>query len=810
MKYAPLAAVAVVTVSLVVTGRAQGDAQPAAVLATPALTPASVQPKPPLASTPPAAPLPPAGSELAQPDTSRLAPFEKGIEFQPKGAADKVAFSLDDADLSELLRVMGQLTGRRFIIATTKIKSFKASVFSPQKITVAEAYQAFLAILQSNALTVLPSGGFWKVVDTLDVTRQSSLPLARGSEPVSAEERYVTRIQRLAHASAEELATNVLAKFQSRDGTAVAYGPGNLLILTDTGENIRRMLKIVEEIDVASDGARDRVWMEPLFYVASADMEKKLGEIFDLKSAAKPAVAPAGAAAVALSTSGDDHLARLVALDRPNALVIVGTKAAYDRALAFIRRIDVPVSSEGDIHVVALQHADAKKIVPAINEAVQGASAASGAPGAVGRASSGPLSILEGKVLVSAEETTNSILVTSSERDFGAVRDVIRKLDLPRRQVYIEAVVMDVTMKRSTDIGVKLHGIDSVSDGSSTVFGGIDAVGSITGPSLTDTTLQAFALGVKGPSVTALGMTIPAFGAMINLYAKTEEADILSTPHILATDNTPAEIHVQLNTSLQQNAPSISSLGSLGGASGASSSLASLGSFTAPAAQNYGKIGPKIKVTPHLNGADEVRLEVEETISDLVGDAPSGTLGTVSFLERGATTTLTVRDQETVVIGGLVRDKVSHTTVKTPILGDIPLLGALFRHKSDTVEKSNLVLILTPYIIREQDDLRRIFERKMQERQEFIDHSTIFSMHDYEPHKDYTRTRGLLEEVRQRSLEVEERRTADLAMRPKEVKEHEGTEPLDLPTAPLAAPVTVARPNGATPTVARAVERVER
>jgi general secretion pathway protein D len=222
-----------------------------------------------------------------------------------------------------------------------------------------------------------------------------------------------------------------------------------------------------------------------------------------------------------------------------------------------------------------------------------------------------------------------------------------------------------------------------------------------------------------------------------------------------------------------------------------------------------------VKITPHLNGADEVRLEVEETISDLVGDTSVGTLGTVPFMERGATTTLTVRDQETVVIGGLVRDKIAHTTVKTPILGDIPILGALFRHKSDTVEKSNLVLVLTPYIIREQDDLRRIFERKMQERQEFIDHSTIFSMHDWQPHKDYTRTRGLLEEIRQRGMDVEERKKADEMMRPRDVKVHEGTDPIDLGPAepsPRARPddaSTPAPPRAGMPSASRAIQRVE-
>jgi general secretion pathway protein D len=739
-----------------------------------------------------------------QSDTSRLPQFEKGMEFLPKSPTDKVAFSLEDADLNELLRVIGEITGRRFVVAAAKVKSFKATVYSPQKITVAEAYQVFLAILQANDLTLLPSGNFWKVVDTHEITKQVT-PVTRHGEATTTEERYVTRIHRLQHVSADDVATGVLSKFQTHDGSIVTYPAGNLLIMTDTGDNIRRMTRILEDIDVGS--ATDKVWLEPLFYIPSADMEKRLTDIFDLKKDAKD-----GKPAQAQQGMGELRLTKLVALDRPNAIVIVGSETSYRRALEFIKRIDVQVTSEGDIHVVPLQYADAKKIVPSLNEAVQGASAAGTTSAA--KPGAGPLAILESSVKISAEETTNSILVTSSEHDFVAVREVIAKLDKPRRQVFIEAVVMDLSLKQTNALGVKWHGADvsSGAGGDSIFYGGMTPLASIGAP-LTEGTadLQALALGVRGPSVNALGMTLPAFGAIIEASTNTEDFDILQTPHILATDNMPAEIHSQLNTSLQRNAPSLASLPSGANGANALSALSTLGLGTAPATQNYGKIGPKIKITPHLNASDEVRLDVEESISDATGEV-LGTLGTVPFMERGATTTLTVRDQQTVVIGGLVRDKTSHTTVKTPILGDIPILGALFRQTSTTTEKSNLVLVLTPYIIREQDDLRRIYERKMQERQDFLDHSALFNAHKYEAPKDYTRTHGLLEDVRQQMMRVDEKRAADEAIHPAQPKVHEASEPLDLP-APRSAPPqtpsqsTNAGAGGTGP--ARALDKIE-
>ncbi len=681
---------------------------PAGVVAQPTVVPAKITTRPAPSSP---APTPEKG------DPPSLTTIPPEIPFEPKSPDYKVALTLDDADLSDLVRTIGQLTGRRFVVASAHAKGLKATLYAPEKVSVAEAYQAFLAVLQANGLTVLPSGAFWKIVDTQDVTKQPT-PVSRAGEGITGEERYVTRVLRLHHVNAEDIADNVLGKFATHDGSVVPYAPGNLVILTDTGENIRRMQRILEDVDVAAPG--DKVWLEPLNYVSAAQVQKELAEVFDLKAAAP---GKGGAAAPAM-----DRLTRLVAIDHPNALVIVGSEAAYARVLSFVQRLDLPASNQGMIHVIPLEHADAKKIVPALNESLQGA-ARSGAPSGAGTE---PLAMLESQVRVSAEETTNSILVTSSDRDFAIVRDVIAKLDKPRRQVYIEAVVMDVDVERSTGVGVQYHGLGSLGSSGATLYGGMNPFASASQPggaaagSLTDTTLQALALGVAGPAVTALGMTIPAFGAFVQASTHTLDSDIMQTPHILATDNIQSEFHVTVNRSLQQNYPSYASLSSLaGGTSGAASAASSLVG-TAPAMQNYKALGPQIKITPHLNESDDVRLDIVETISDTTG-ITEGALGSLPFTERGATTTLTVHDQKTAVIGGLVADKVSHEVVKIPILGDIPLLGALFRHTNDAKQKTDLVLVLTPYIIRDQEDMRRIVVRRMEERQELLDHQALFS-----------------------------------------------------------------------------------
>ncbi|HXN33997.1 MAG TPA: type II secretion system secretin GspD [Polyangiaceae bacterium] len=763
-------------------------------------------------------------------DTQGLAQFETGIEYAPRAGEERVSFSLEDADLAELVRVIGELTGKRFIFGG-KVRNIKATVFSPQKVTVAEAYQAFLSILEANGLTVVPHGRFYKIVESPDA--KMGAPVYVAGQTGTNEDRYITRIHRLRHVSAEEVA-NVLGHFKSKDGDLTVYGPGNLLIITDTGTNIQRMMHILEDVDVG--GVGDQIWIEPIHYGMASDIQARLDEVFDLKAGAAKDPKLAG-----MAGNSDLHIAKILSDDRSNSLVIISTERAYLRILEFIRRLDVPLrTGEGEIHVLALQHADAVDLAKTLTEIVTGAVAAGTGGGAPGKPGSTPLAIFESGVKVSADKSTNSIVVTSSLRDFANLRTVIDKLDQPRRQVFIEAVIMDLTIDRENQAGVSFHAGDILNNaaaaGPTTIFGGLNPFKTILLPSPTDTSLNAFALGIRGPGIAGTenllgtGISIPAFGVLINALASTNDADILSTPHILATDNIPAEINVGQNIPLQTNFGGFGALpGAAGAAGGALGALGGLGGFGATAPRQ--DIGTKVKIVPHLNDSDEVRLEVTEEISDVTGQQPIGTLGVVPFSKRTAQTQLVVKDQQTVVIGGLVRNRIARTQTKIPLLGDIPVLGVLFRSSSSAMQKSNLILVLTPYIIREQSDLRTVFERKMQERQEFLDHYFVFGdQTEYEPPKDYSRLNGLLENIRESFEQVAEQRRIEELTRPRELQRHEPGLPLELPTTMGSGPPTgillQPTPPGASPQApnptppapptlnvappARNVERIER
>jgi general secretion pathway protein D len=298
--------------------------------------------------------------------------------------------------------------------------------------------------------------------------------------------------------------------------------------------------------------------------------------------------------------------------------------------------------------------------------------------------------------------------------------------------------------------------------------------------------------------------------------------NIIATPHILALDNQDATISIGQNIPLQQNVGG--GLGALAGAAGAAGGAAGGlgglplgllgGGFSAPRQD----VGTKIKVKPHVNDSDQIRLELSEEISE--AGAAVGALGAIPINKRTAETQLVVRDQQTVVIGGLVRDVVINQETKIPVLGDIPILGYLFKQSVKTKQKQNLLLVLTPYVIRSPEDLRAIFEKKMQERQEFIDRYFVFNEGaSWSPPKDYRRANGLVEAIRQEIMQQEEKARIEAEAVRAPPKVHIPGQPIPLPAvgaghhgaaaeepapagaagAPAAAPAQGGRPRPARP-----------
>lgn len=681
--------------------------------------------------------------------------------YRPKPGGHLVKFNLEDADLAELVNHISGLTGRRFIYGA-KVRQIKVTVVSPDAVTLNEAYEAFLSILEANGMTVVPHGRFLKIVDSSGIVSRDTPIYSRGA-PVPETDRMVTRLYRLKHVLPSEVA-KVLTKFKSKDGDISNYDEGQLLIITDTGTQIRRMIRLIEEMDLG--GVSSRMWIEPVHYGSAADLAKQLNEIYDLSKK------QAG--------GGGGGLERVIAEEMTNSLIIVGTEDSYLNLLELLKRIDVAPSAEGRIQVLPLQNADAEDLAKTLTRMVGSGSKKAAQP--AGQTTE----VFEGEILITADKPTNSLIISSSAHDLAQLRLVIEKLDKKRRQVFIEAVIMDVGVDRSKSLNIAYHAglTDVPSDGSLTVAGFEASKSAFPGLD----SLQGAALGAFGPQQQVnlgsnVGLSIPAFGVLISALASSGDSNVLSTPHIIALDNTEAEISIGENIPLQTNIAG-GGMPNLGALAGGGQNNAGLGALGALGGFGFGgfnaqraEVGTKVKIVPHINQENQVRLELEEEISN--PGAPTGQLGAVPITKRTAKTTVVVDDQQTIVIGGLMRDDQTQNATKIPILGDLPVLGFLFRTNGEKLRKTNLLLILTPHVIRDQEDLRQVFERKMQERQQFLDRFFVFTS-DWEPPRDYSRTNGLLEEVRKAYFEIEERERLEEEGRPEEEKFHEPSSPLEL------------------------------
>lgn len=719
--------------------------------------------------------------------------FNTGIEYKRTSPRARVTFNLEDAELKDLVKVISGMTGRRFILPT-KLRSIKATIFAPSKVTVAEAYRAFLSILRINGMTVVRDGRYLRIIDTKGVETENT-PISRNGR-IPNDARYITRLEKLTDVTATD-AAELLTRFKTEEGSVTAYAPTNTVIITDTGTSIRRMLQVLRAVDVPSTG--EQIWIEPVHYATASELASRLQEIFPVgdgessggqgKPRPKPNT-PNNAGSSEPGSVGDGKgvsIKKILADERTNSLIILASERGYMRLLEMIRQLDVPLEGEGRIHVHPIQYGDAEQISSTLSNLISGSGPSGGGRGNRGNraannnnASSGSTDIFEGQIRVTAHPSANSLVITSSLHDYAALKRVIGRLDSPRRQVFIEAVIMELSVNRTRSLGIGFHsGIpDFPSDGSIGLFGknAVQSLAAPVGALSNQEALTGLALGVRGPDIEesqqlGLSFTVPAFGVVLNAFANTTDANILSTPHIMAMDNEEAEISVGQNVPLQTSGFGAGNLGALAGAGGANNQAAGgltglaglaglAGGFGAAPRQD---VGTTLRVTPHINENNQVRLEIEQEISSAQEEV-EGSLGVRSLNRRTAKTQMMVNDQQTVVIGGLMSDEIQKAEQKIPILGDIPLIGILFRNTRTVKRKNNLLLFLTPYIVRDGADLRHIFERKMRERQDFLDRYLLFSDTEYEPPIDYSRTRGLVAEIFSEMRDLEEERRLRLAI----------------------------------------------
>ncbi len=581
--------------------------------------------------------------------------------------AEPVTFNLKEADITAVANTVAEVTGKNFVI-DPRVKG-KVTIISSRAMEREEIYQIFLSVLQVHGFAAIEAGNVVKIVPSANA-KQIAVPLASRKKPGKLDE-LVTRVIELNNVPAAQLVP-ILRPLVPQQGHLVAYPPSNSLVISDHAANIERLYDIIKRIDKPSVDEIDIVNLKN----ASAT------EVVRILNSLQGAGA-AGGNQAALSARPT-----LVADERTNSILISGEPTARLRLLAVISHLDTPLESGGNTHVIYLHYADAvemREVLTGVSESI-----ADDQDGGADGAAAAPAT----PITIQADEGTNALIITAPPEEFLELQDVIRKLDIRRAQVQVEAVIAEVSGGTAAAIGVQLQSTTSLD--SSGAFGGT-SFNSPTGlvPSITDAAANpaavnggGLALGFIDGTTTFGGAEILNLGALVNLINNDTSSNILSTPSLLTLDNQEAEIVVG------QNVPFVTG------------SQATTGGVATPFQTiERQDVGIILRVTPQINEGDAVRLDIEQETSSVTNSALAEDIITNT---REIRTSVLVEDGSIVVLGGLIEDQLNETVQKVPGLGDIPVLGHLFRFKETTFDKTNTMVFLRPLIIRNESQARYI------------------------------------------------------------------------------------------------------
>lgn len=560
-------------------------------------------------------------------------------------SAEKVTLTLNDADIRDLIRWAGDITDKN-IIVHPNVKG-KVSVMSGDPMTREEAYQVFLSVLQVHGFAAIPSGDTLKIIPDA-LAKQFSVPITgrdsdgeiKGRE-FSGGEDLVVRIAKVRNVSATQLIA-LLRPLVMQVGHLAAYPATNSIIIADRAANVEKVLQIIHRLDQV--GVVD-IELIPLSFASAK-------EVIELVNKLLPKQQDKGA---------EDKAINLAADDRSNSILLTGDPATRQQIRSLIQRLDQPLSGDGNTQVIYLNYAKAADIVP-ILESVSGSVQKSEKSQASANV----------EVNIKADESLNALVITAPPALLKTIKGVIGKLDVRRSQVLVEALIVEV----NEDLGNNL-GIEWRTDGDSNTF-----AGSNTFPS----DLGQFSGDTSGDLVKGLSLGYFRGGelrAVINALASETNANILSTPTIMALDNEEAQILVG------ESVPFIT---------GSESREGNTNPFQTVERQD---IGVTLKVRPRINNDDSVTLEIEQTVESVLPTDPDLETADIRTSKREVKTRVLIGDDDILVLGGLIDDTLSEVESKVPLLGDLPLLGRLFKSTSTQTKKNNLMVFIHPIILRD-------------------------------------------------------------------------------------------------------------
>jgi general secretion pathway protein D len=579
-----------------------------------------------------------------------------------------------DADIRQVIEAVGEVTGKNFIL-DPRVKA-QVTMLSSSPMSTDAFYAAFLSLLSVYGFVAVPSGDVIKILPDANARQQPGAELDGGRE---RPDDIVTRVIAVKKVAAAQLVP-ILRPLIPQYGHLAAHPPSNILIISDRSANVDRMTRIIARIDQAADQDYEILRLE---HASASEIVKIIGA---LNQGAQQA------------EGGGGPRVTVVADERTNSLLISGDKNERLRYRALVTHLDTPLEEGGDTQVRYLRYADAKQLATQLQSQFTGG----GTPVKDGAAA--PPS-QRGDISIWADESTNALIITAPPKVMRSMNSVIDKLDIRRLQVLVEAIIVEISSDRASDLGItwavgdsdlenvvgvtKFPGTTGVTGVAAGIIGRGSGTGTGAGAAADPTALVRNGLSMGVGRLSSSGLS---FVGLIEALESDGNSNIIGTPVLVTLDNEEAEIKVG------QEVPFVT------------------GQFTNTGAQTGATVNPfqtiqrqqvglTLKLTPQINEGNAVLLKIQQEVSSLL---PSSQAVDLITANRNINTTVIVENSATLVLGGLIEDRLSENQSRVPILGRIPLLGALFRADNNRKSKTNLMVFIRPTIL--TNDVQAAFE----------------------------------------------------------------------------------------------------
>ena len=589
---------------------------------------------------------------------------------KPGMADESISVNFDQVDIRTVLKTIGDITGINFVVDENVHGT--VTVMSPTKIRLGEVYRVLESILEVQGYAAVPAGDLVKIVPKAEAAKRN-LQVRVGSDPslIPQNDSLVTQIIPLNYANATEVG-QIIQPLLGTGSQMTTYPTTNSIVITGTSSNIHHIARIIQKLDVP--GSKEQVTVMGLQYASAQVLSEQITGIMEKsKGASAQTARPRGA-------SPTETGMKIMPDVRTNSLIVVANAQDTETVRRLVEQLDVqrPVGTT-NVHVVYLRNAQAKEVAQSLTTALTNLRIA------------GALETTQ-PVQVTADEGTNALIIAASAQDFEVIAGIVEKLDIVREQVLVEMLIMEVSEDALKEIGIDWATLDQAVEGSVRGFAGTN-----------------FGLRVDAATGDLEGLTVGAwkksgsttiYGTVLHALEKLSGVNILSTPHILTSNHHKAKIIVG------ENIPFVMQ-----------SRIAETTDYatTLIKTYEYKDVGISLEITPHISQGGLIRLEINSEFTKLIENVTTSSTDTPTTAKRQAQTVVSMDTDSTVVIGGLIRDDKVTLEKKIPLVSDIPVVGSLFRFKRDRLQKTNLLIFITPHVMGSQKDLQQITEKKKKE-----------------------------------------------------------------------------------------------